>query len=99
MIHLKSLDTKISKKYWKNISFLTFENNLEILSFQNTSANFSKDLTFLKSIIELKTLKELNLNKIVVGYQFILHLSHVLENDSNLISLSIDGLYFMFINH
>ena len=87
---------KNKKQVWRKISSLKFKNNLEKISFGCTDANLSKDLNFLKSLIDLKSLKELDLLEIVVGIEFISYLSRALENDSNLISLSINGLIFMF---
>ena len=87
---------KNKKQVWRKISSLKFKNNLEKISFGCIDANLSKDLNFLKSLIDLKSLKELDLLEIVVGIEFISYLSRALENDSNLISLSINGLILMF---
>eukprot|EP01080_Neovahlkampfia_damariscottae_P012890 gene12890-7311_t len=83
---------KIPKSEMTKISSLKLDNNLESISFDNIAANFSNDLTFLKSIVNLKSLKYLHLCKVVVGYEFILYLSHALENHSNLKSLAIDDI-------
>eukprot|EP01080_Neovahlkampfia_damariscottae_P002109 gene2109-1976_t len=71
------------------ISQKKFDNNLKSF-IARTPADFSADLTFLNSLIGQKSLEVLILNEVKLGTKFINNLSKSLENESNLITLSLD---------
>lgn len=76
----------------KVISELKFKNSLETVYIDAEEMNFT-GFQLIKSLFDLKSLTNLDLNNIIIGKENVEYLANSLKNDSNLVSLYVDGKF------